>query len=369
MLAAALLLGCHSIPPPQVLAEADQIAEGPAARDARKHAASAVARADELRRQAHAAFEDDRRVDAQFLGEQAVAAYAYAGALSRLARADTEEGRATAALAKAKAALADLQKEQARLDAELAALETRVQVIREAELPASSGAASPERERARREAAIALAGQAKLLCAASALLGAPPAKVGDEVEKELAAAKKSLDAVVAELAAPAASPIDAARGARASCLAVLTRMRRAQTPVSTAPGAGDALLAELSAAGRYSPSRDDRGVVVTVRSPFTGDKLATTAEATLTELVGVSRAHPTFPVIVVLHLDREPKNAEDRSLAEKRVASVAERFRAGGAGRVDAQLAGTALPVVDPAGKDRARNARLEVIFVNPETF
>jgi hypothetical protein len=32
-------------------------------------------------------------------------------------------------------------------------------------------------------------------------------------------------------------------------------------------------------------------------------------------------------------------------------------------------MAGTAAPLVDPGGSDRARNARLEIVFVTPESF
>ena len=32
-------------------------------------------------------------------------------------------------------------------------------------------------------------------------------------------------------------------------------------------------------------------------------------------------------------------------------------------------LAGNAAPVVDPAGAEKARNARVEIVFVTPETF
>lgn len=365
----ACVAGCHPIPPPQVLAEADQIATAPASRDAKKLAAAAFARADALRRQAHQAFDDGRRVDAQFLGEQSVAAYAYASAMARLVRADEERTRVSARRERATAELDELSGEQARLDAELASLEARIQVLRDAELPSTSGPASPERERARRQAAVTFVGQARLLCAGAALLAAPPAKPSEALARDLAAAQKSLAAASDELASPASAPIDAARASRAACLAVLTRVRRGRTPITTAPGAGDALLSDLSAAGRFAPARDDRGVVVTIKAPFAGESLSAAAESVVADLVGVSRAHPSFPVLVVLHLDREPKGAEERDRALERAAGVAQRFRAAGAARVEPHLAGAAMPLVDPAGKDRGRNARLEVIFVTPETF
>jgi hypothetical protein len=360
---------CHPIPPPQILAQADAIASGPASREAERLAASAFARAERLRTDAHTAFEDGRRVDAQFLGEQAVAAYAYARALARLARADAERERAAAALDESKSELTELQKEQSRLDAELAALEARIQVIRDAELPSSSGPASPERERARRAAATTLVGQARLLCAAAGLLLAMPGTATGELTRDLDAAQKALAQVSDDLESSQAAPLDAARASRARCLGVLTRVRRAQTPVSAAPGQGDALLSELSATKRFHPSRDDRGVGVTLRGAFAGEGLSPSGETSIADLVGVARAHPSFPVIVVLHLEKDTKSSDARALAQKQVDAVAERFRAAGATQVEALVAGAALPVVDPGGKDRSRNARLEIVFVTPETF
>jgi hypothetical protein len=165
------------------------------------------------------------------------------------------------------------------------------------------------------------------------------------------------------------APIDEATRARAGCLAALTAIRRAATPVSKAPGAGDTLLSELSAMGTLSPSRDDRGVFVTFRGVFDGRGAVAPAAATrLAEIGRIAAAHPSFPLQIILHEDKPVPR--DDAAARARVKSVAKAIDASaGNARVETLLAGNAAPVVDPAGPDRARNARVEIVFVTPETF
>ncbi|WP_437726000.1 hypothetical protein [Sorangium sp. So ce861] len=197
---------------------------------------------------------------------------------------------------------------------------------------------------------------------------------------EATAAIKKLDADLAEAgvagrAIPA--PIDQASRARAGCLAALTAARRAATPVTRAPGAGDALLAELSAAGTWSPVRDDRGIVITLRGLFAGNALTKTGEARLRDLSRVTAAHPAFPVAVVVHTDREISAREEPAWAARAEAVVRALDPAQGASaaaaprapRIAPFLAGSAAPVVDPGGSERGRNARVEIVFVTPETL
>ncbi|WP_437969115.1 hypothetical protein WMF04_07395 [Sorangium sp. So ce260] len=211
--------------------------------------------------------------------------------------------------------------------------------------------------------------------------GAPSAS-GDlaaQLEEATAAIKK-LDADLAGAAGSARaipSPIDQASRARAGCLAALTAARRAATPVTRAPGMGDALLAELSGAGTWSPARDDRGIVVTLRGLFAGNALTKAGEARLRDLSRVAAAHPSFPVAVVLHTDRDISAREEPAWAARADAVVHALDPAQGASAAAAQatpriapfLAGSAAPVVDPGGSERARNARVEIIFVTPETL
>ncbi|XYH99944.1 hypothetical protein ACMHYB_09365 [Sorangium sp. So ce1128] len=195
------------------------------------------------------------------------------------------------------------------------------------------------------------------------------------------AAIRKLDAELGEVGGSARAtpaPIDQASRARAGCLAALTAARRAATPVTRAPGAGDALLAELSAAGTWSPVRDDRGIVVTLRGLFAGNALTKAGEARLRDLARVAAAHPSFPVAVVVHTDRDVSAREEPAWSARADAVVRALGSAPGASAAGASpatqpiapfLAGSAAPVVDPGGSERARNARVEVVFVTPETL
>jgi outer membrane protein OmpA-like peptidoglycan-associated protein len=265
----------------------------------------------------------------------------------------------------------------------------RINVARDAQPVVPSGKADPAREKARLAAVKSLALQARMLCGAARLLLSPaqpegPLPGGAELGAQLDAATAALKKLDAELAGAAGSPrttpapIDQASRVRAGCLAALTAARRAATPVTRAPGVGDALLSALSAAGTWSPVRDDRGVVVTLRGLFAGPKLTPAGEARLRDLARVAAAHPSFPVAVVVHTDRDVSSREEPALAARAEAVVhvlksAQVASDAGAPppnpRIEPFVAGSAAPVVDPSGSDRARNARVEIIFVTPETI
>ncbi|WP_438035157.1 hypothetical protein [Sorangium sp. So ce204] len=416
---AGVLLGaCAPIPRPAVLDELEHVRAGAVAAESKRHAPGAFARAEKLRGDALAALESEDRSGAQILGEQAIAAHAHAHALSRVARAEAAETEAKAQRSAGEVSLAGLEAEQSRVAAEVDALDMRTKVARDAQPVVPSGRADADREKARLAAARSLALQARLLCGAARLLIAPapqdssqpagaspagpqptgaspagaqpaaaspagPQPGGAELATQLegaTAAIKKLDAELAEAsgstrAVPA--PIDQASRARAGCLAALMAARRAATPVTRAPGAGDALLAELSAAGTWSPVRDDRGIVVTLRGLFAGNALTKDGEARLRDLALVATAHPSFPVAVVVHTDREIPAREEPAWAARADAVVRALGPAQGATASGAPagpsiapfLAGSASPVVDPGGSERARNARVEIIFVTPETL
>ncbi|WP_437815831.1 hypothetical protein [Sorangium sp. So ce1078] len=402
-IAGVLLGACAPIPRPAVLDELEHVRAGAAAAEAKRYAPGAFARAEKLRNDAIAALDNEDRSGAQILGEQAVAAHAHAHALSRVARAEAAGTEAKAQRSAGEASLAGLGAEQARVAAEVDALDMRIKVARDAQPVVPSGKADADREKARLAAARSLALQARLLCGAARLLAAPappgntepggaqpagapsagaPSAGGDlaaQLEEATAAIKK-LDADLAEAAGSARaipSPIDQASRARAGCLAALTAARRAATPVTRAPGMGDALLAELSGAGTWSPARDDRGIVVTLRGLFAGNALTKAGEARLRDLSRVAAAHPSFPVAVVVHTDRDITAREEPAWAARADAVVRALDPAQGANAAAAQatpriapfLAGSAAPVVDPGGSERARNARVEIVFVTPETL
>ena len=380
---AALLIAaaaCAPVPRPLVLGEVDAVRGGAAASEASSLAPGAFAAAEKIRKEANAAFTAGDTSGAQILGEHALAAYAHAAALARIARAEAGADAAQTSLAASKTDLGGLDSDQVRLAAEADAFELKVRVARDAQPIEPSGRADPEREQARAAAAKALALQARLLCGAARLLegagttttnGAGPAADPKQLEEATAALTK-VEAQLGDSAkSPAGpAPIDEATRARAGCLAALTAIRRAATPVSRAPGAGDALLTELSAMGTLSPSRDDRGVFVAFRGLFDGrGALVPAAAARLAEIGKIAAAHPAFPVEIVVHNDK-PVSAKDEAGQRARGEAVAKAIADTARGaRIETIVAGNAAPVVNPAGADRARNSRVEIVFVTPETF
>jgi outer membrane protein OmpA-like peptidoglycan-associated protein len=196
--------------------------------------------------------------------------------------------------------------------------------------------------------------EARLLCDGVRLVA--PAAVGlADVEADVTKVEERLAKAVHPV------PIDDAARARARCLDLLTRARRSAEET----GATDTLLSELSAAGPWAPSRDERGIVVVLHDVFHGNELTDDGTSKLKELGRVASAHPTFAVEVVVH-DAQAHPAKDAT-DEKRAQAAVQALVAGGAtaSRVKPELAGTAEPLVDPSdAKARGRNERLEVTFV-----
>ena len=327
-----------------------------AVREAAIGAPQAYAEAELRRTQAEAAFADNDQPSAQILSEQALAAYARATVQARLVRAQATLADEQNRLLRATQLQADLDAQQQRFLLEAETLETRLKVARDAEPLPVSAPASAEREQARLAAVKALLSQAKLLCLSARLLeprreGVPPllGKLGE---------------LTAKLTAPPA-PIDDAFAVRSGCLKELTLARRPATQKEPAAGVTDALLAELSASNLL-PFRDDRGVVVTLRTLFnTKDQLSSEAQSTLDSLGKVAKAHPEFPVLAVVHVARGNASAHDSAQAS----TVADALRKAGAPRVETDTAGSAQPVLDPEKPGAGlRNARVEVVFVAPSS-
>lgn len=359
---AGALAGCASAPiHVAALDQLEQIRSTPAAKEGALRAPELVARAErerELARTAHAAGDD---VEASLRAECAIAAYQDALAVARWATAASD-------MADAQKALGDTVVQQQALDATRADLEQRAdelarraQVARERTLPAPS-ADAPERDAARRTAARSMAAEGRLLCGAARLV-APNADGLAAADADLAAVTRKIDA------GPSREAIDGAARARAHCLDVLTRSRRARRASPSQDGRDnewtDVLLSELSDAKGWSPSRDERGVVVTLRDVYRGAELTDDASTKLRDLGRVAAAHPGFAVQVVVHDAAAAKDADDAKRAQAAVAALV----AGGAtaARVDTELAGARIPVADPAdARVRARNERLDVVFVEP---
>lgn len=347
---------CAPTPRPEVMREVDAARASAAVRAAAKGAPQAYAEAELQRSRAERAFSDDNQASAQILSEQALAAYTRATVQARLARAQTLLSDEQSRLAKATALQSDLEAQQQRFQLEAEALETRLKVARDAEPLSVSGPASVEREQARLAAVKALLSQAKLLCLAARMLEPNRDGVGPLLGK--------VDELSGKLRTPPA-PIDDAVATRSGCLKELTLARRPATQKSPAAGVGDALLAELSAASLL-PFRDDRGVVVTLRTVFNAkDQFSAEAATELETLGKVAKAHPDFPLLAVVHVARGNASTRDASQA----AAVADALRKAGAPRVQAETAGAAQPVLDPARPGAGeRNARVEVVFVSPSS-
>jgi hypothetical protein len=345
-------VGCATPARPQVMSQVDRTRQGQAVLDAQKTAPQAYARAELIKQRAEQAYADGDLASAQILGEQALAGYLRATVEARRTRAEARLAEARVQENALAERLAQLEAEQQRLSAEAADLELRAKVLRDAEPLAKSEPTSPEREKARREAARAIVTQGTLLCVAARLV--EPGRAGlDTLSSKADELRKKL-----ETAAPA--PIDEATALRSDCLRELTLARRPRAQANPSQGESDALLAELSRAD-FLPFRDDRGVVVTLYSPRETGKLSPKALGKLGDLGRVAKAHPEFPLLVVSHDARA--GAKDDGLA----AQAVEALKAAGASRLEAKSAGNTTPIVPPdrAGA-AARNERLEIVFVSP---
>ncbi len=345
------------------LDEVERVRVTDATRDSAARAPEAYARAEQERdfaRAAHLAGDD---VAANLHAERAMAAYGHAAVVARLARAVADLAEAQKTLDDATAQEQSLAASRAKLELEAQDLERRAEIARTRLLPAASGQADADREAARVAAAKSLAVEARLLCGAARLVG--PQAAG------LAEAQDELDKLDARLGGAQATAKGAARSAviddaglvRAHCLDVLSRSRRATSHDEGSDA--DALLSELSASGGWDPTRDDRGVVVTLRGAFQGGKLTDEGEAKLESLGRVAAAHPRFGVQVVVH-DAQPPSLKDDADARRADATVKALVTGGAAAaRVKAELAGARAPTVDPSDtRLRARNERIDVVFV-----
>ena len=339
------------------VADAERARAGLLTSDVQALAPQAVAEADQALRAAREADAAGDATAAELHAERAVAAYQHAIAIARLARATGEEAQARDALGRAVELAQRTSAARIAAERETADLDKQLKIAREASLPATSGPVDAERERARLVAAQSLATQARLLCSAARLVS-PQAPGLAEAEAAASDLEKKLEA------SPKPAPIDAAGRVRAACLTALTKARRAG-----GEGGGDqadALLGELSRAklAEAAPSRDERGVVVTLRSLFKATGLSREGETTLKELGRIASAHPGFAVQVVVH-DATTPNADHAQTDRKRGEATLAALRSGGATRTQLEVAGARAPVIDPTdAKRREKNARVEIVFV-----
>lgn len=294
---------------------------------------------------------DGDMVLADLYAERAMAAYARAEAISRLARAEKALVDHGAALEKAETDRRAFHADRIQAEAKGAELERELILLKDSSTPESSAKADPKREAARLVAAGSLALDARLLCSAAKLAGAP-ADALNSLEGELATLERSIETRKAS-GGPA---IDSAGRLRAKCLTLLTSARRASAENSISKT--DALLSEISASalGRFLPSRDERGVVVRISAA------PSDAKAVYREVAQVSKAHPEFPLQVVQH------DATATPNESKRLDAIVSLLIEAGVdrSRIASFSAGTRAPLTDPAdASKRAQNARVEIVFVS----
>jgi outer membrane protein OmpA-like peptidoglycan-associated protein len=154
---------------------------------------------------------------------------------------------------------------------------------------------------------------------------------------------------------------DRAARARVRCLSTLEHARKDDAMLGTK---NDALLASLSGAG-FRPTRTEQGVAVSLEGAFEGAALSQNGKKKLADLGRVAREEKVG-VELVLHDATDP-NARDAANDKARADAAAEALVQAGADRASlkVELAGAKLPLFDPQdAAHRARNARLDVIFV-----
>lgn len=349
---------CASSPRPRVLGQADAVADSPAASEAARLAPQAHAQAEKLRRDADAANDRGDFSAAQILGEHSLAAYDHAFALARYVKAEQRLAQAEQALAKAQTELAQLDEQHLRLAAEADALEMRIKVTVDKEPVGRMPPATPERVRARRDAARALTSEARLLCLATELLGSPR----EELEKALLGVSE-LETEIRQ-GSTQETLFPRATEARSACLKLLTLARRPATLQAPEAGLTDRLFVELTETQRFFAFRDDRGIVVSLRDLVeSGGKLTNEGAELLGVLGRTAKAHPTFPLLVVAHTAQSKQDSE----AEGHAQLVAQTLRDAGAPSVRTHVASNAQPVTDTRLPDAAaRNTRVEVVFISP---
>ncbi len=358
--AALTCVACAHAPlPSRVSSDLEGARRSAVVADAETLSPGALAHAEALRLESRTLTDRDD-VSADLLAERTMIAYERTVLLARLARATVDADRARTAAAAAGAEAERLAAARAGFEAKSAATSNELSILRNA-LPRLAVTPDPAREAARATAARAMLAEGELLCGAARLLVTAPETRLDAAERAVVTAR---DEGSSNARRGAGGAIDAATSARSACLEALTLARR-EGPTDTA----DRLLASLSARGDLDPTRDERGVVVTLRGAFKGVEVTPDAARLLAELGRVAAANGAVPVQLVLH-DASPPGEDERRSDETRLRAAEAALASGWGGsqvpHAHAAL-GARLPASDPLASSpsaRARNARLDVVFV-----
>jgi hypothetical protein len=355
LLIAATVCGCATTPKPVALSQAEAQQSNPQVQQAAQHAPQSFAHAQQLLERAEDAYSDGDAEAANILAQHGMAALQHTVVQGRIAQARARIASAQSDIDKTQETLAELAKQQQQLEASAQALELKVRVVRDAEPLQPAEPADSKREFARRVAARSIAEGARLLCLAVHMLDKD-----SETAKQTLAALETLSRKLPQ--APSPTPITEAIQLRSACLGELTRIRRLSWIKQPETDPADVLLTQLNRAlPELSPLRDDRGVVAASRSlfePGSGGKLSPDGRKLLADAAAIAKAHPRFPLMVVVHGDPE--------YAARSVESVQ---RALAALKVDAVVhhAGRHLPArVGKVAGAPSGGSRAELVWVAP---
>lgn len=353
-----LLNACATAPRPAILADLDAVRAQTGMNELAALVPQAEARAEKLRTDAEAEWPKGHTATAEILAERAMVAYADLRELGRVVRADQRLLTAKTALHQAELELLKLEADQKKAAAEAADYEAQLQVEREAEAIADPKRSTPDREQARFVATKTALTQAKLLCVSANLLsGRSSADAASDATAALAEVE-ALEAKTSSGKQPA--PIREAILARSRCQQKLTEVRRPAQMSSPTSEKPDQLFVELAQAG-FAPSRDDRGIVVTLSQAFTGNSLDSKLPPKLAELGRLSQNHGETPVLIVAH----SKKGEAKAIDQQRGDVAAAKLREAGVKNLVVQAVGGRLPRASSSDLGAASlNERLEIIFV-----
>lgn len=357
LLAGASLLACAPKTVPPQVAQAQAIAQSPAAAEAKELAPQILLEAEKHKAEAEFLLREGHTSESAAAAAQAIATYNYAFALTRVARAEERIVHAQAAKSEAESEQARIDQLAAQVAADADAYEMRARVHLDQEQIKDVKSLTPERAQMRRIAAKQLAAEARLLCLASEMLKSPVAELSDTtarlatLEARIAAGSSEKDIFVQ------------AADLRASCLRLLTLTRRPVVKKAPESAAGDQLLTALTETNLFMSYRDDRGIVVNIGSPLDSEgNLSATTQKALQVLGGTAQAHREFPVLLVVHTALSGQETRAERMGELGRAALLEA----GAPNVTVHSVGSAQPVVSTslAGAD-SKNERIEVVFVS----
>ena len=357
LMLAGALLACSRAPLPEPVSQAQAVSHSKAAAQAQEFAPQAFEAAEHLKNEALALHDEHREAESEAAGAQALAAYNEAFALSQISIAQERLEQAQKNKQQAQQQLSQLDTLQAQVSQDAEGFELQVRVALDTEAVKDVDKLTPARAEARRLAAKQLTAEAALLCLGARLLHAEGNAL-DAATSQVTVLEKELGvgSVKTDLYPRSAD-------ARALCLKELSLARRKQAERAPQSAQSDVLLAALSSAGKYMVFRDDRGVVVNIGQPLSGDRLTDEAQQALQVLGATAKKYPHFPLLLVVHTRKsgEEKRAEQLGQFAK------DALLTAGAPAVHVKSVGSAQPVIQASQSQAAeKNERVEVIFVVP---